>query len=231
MNLIVYVDNYNLHHFSRNRIFRTLKDFLAERVHGNDRVMVVSFSDKPQVLFPLGPDLAAAAGALRNLEARGGTALYDAIHTAAESLSSVPTQERRVLVVLSDGRDEAASGLEPGSFYTFEEAREQVLKRETIVFSVGLGKSLDEQYDFYGRHTLAQILSGFSENTGGETYFVKRAGQLDRAYSLIGETLRHQYGLAYRSSGERRDGTWREVNVLVRDPALNVVTRKGYFAN
>jgi Ca-activated chloride channel family protein len=202
-----------------------------EALQPGDRVIVVGFSDKPRVLQPLDSDIGAAVESLEGLEARGGTALYDAVHTAAEALSAVPTQERKVLVLLSDGRDEAASGLEPGSFYTFEEAREQVLQHEVIVFAVGLGRNLDQQYDFYGRHTLAEILRGLADHTGGESYFVKRAGQLGRAYDLIGQTLRYQYSLAYRSDNERRDGAWREVRVLVRSPEHDVTTRKGYYAN
>ncbi len=68
MNLIVYVDNYNLHHFSRNRIFGTLKDFLAEHVHGNDRVMVVSFDRGLNVRQPFTTDMELVRQALEETE-------------------------------------------------------------------------------------------------------------------------------------------------------------------
>ena len=115
--------------------------------------------------------LAGARTAIGGLEARGGTALYDAIYRVADALAQVPTQERRVMVLLSDGRDEAASGLEPGSFHTLDEAVDRVLKQEVIVFSVGLGKSLDKQRDFYGRtrdviHRFGGIVEGLVEGAG-----------------------------------------------------------------
>lgn len=196
-----------------------------------DRVLVASFSDKIQVRHELDEDLQGARKAIGGLEARGGTALYDAIYRVADALAQVPTQERRVMVLLSDGRDEAASGLEPGSFHTLDEALDRVLKQEVIVFAVGLGKSLDKQRDFYGRTTLAEILQRLADSTGGRAYFVKRAGQLGRAYELIGETLRYQYSLAYDSSNDRRDGAWREVRILTRDEGHRVVARKGYYAD
>jgi Ca-activated chloride channel family protein len=196
-----------------------------------DRVLVASFSDKIQVRHELNEDLPGAREAIAGLEARGGTALYDAIYRVADALAQVPTQERRVMVLLSDGRDEAASGLEPGSFHTLDEAVDRVLKQEVIVFSVGLGKNLDKQRDFYGRTTLAEILQRLADNTGGRAYFVRRAGQLGRAYDLIGETLRYQYSLAYDSSNDRRDGAWREVRILTRDEGHRVVARKGYYAD
>jgi Ca-activated chloride channel family protein len=196
-----------------------------------DRVLVASFSDKIQVRHELNEDLEGAREAIGGLEARGGTALYDAIYRVADALAQVPTQERRVMVLLSDGRDEAASGLEPGSFHTLDEALDRVLKQEVIVFSVGLGKGLDRQRDFYGRTTLAEILERLADSTGGRAYFVKRAGQLGRAYELIGETLRYQYSLAYDSTNDERDGAWREVRVLTRGEGHRVVARKGYYAD
>jgi hypothetical protein len=60
---------------------------------------------------------------------------------------------------------------------------------------------------------------------------VKRAGQLGRAYELIGETLRYQYSMAYDSTNDRRDGAWREVRILTRDEGHRVVARKGYYAD
>lgn len=68
LNLIVYVDNYNLHHFSRNRIFETLKSFLVERVRGNDRVMVVSFDRGLVVRQPFTTDMELVRQAIEEVE-------------------------------------------------------------------------------------------------------------------------------------------------------------------
>jgi len=68
MSLIVYIDNYNLHNFSRNRIFGTLKSFLSERITGTDRVMVVSFDRGLNVRQPFTTDMELVHRALEETE-------------------------------------------------------------------------------------------------------------------------------------------------------------------
>jgi VWFA-related protein len=43
LNLIVYIDNFNIKPFNRNRVFRRLRGFLREHVKAEDRVMLVTY--------------------------------------------------------------------------------------------------------------------------------------------------------------------------------------------
>jgi Ca-activated chloride channel family protein len=193
-----------------------------------DRGMIVSFSDRVNILRELTPDRDRLAEAIRSVEAKGGTALYDAIWKTVDRLGQL--EGRRVLVLLSDGRDEAANGLEPGSLHTLEEALDKALHAEVMIFAIGFGKHLDRQLDFYERQTLAEILTRFGETTGGRVLFPKRAGALRKAFEEVALDLRHMYSIAYKSTNKERDGSWREIRLSTERPKLDVVTRHGYFA-
>lgn len=195
-----------------------------------DLGMVVGFADRVRVLQELTGDGEALRAAIETTEARGGTALYDAIWKGADSLRDVP-DARRVVVLLSDGRDEAANGLEPGSLHTMQEALDHALRCEVMVYAIGFGRPSDlEQKDFFGRFTQAQVLTRLAEETGGSLLFSRRTGALRKAFDTIADDLRHQYSLAYSSDNEDKDGGWREIALIPDDAGLRVVTRSGYYA-
>ncbi|HVQ34852.1 MAG TPA: VWA domain-containing protein, partial [Candidatus Bathyarchaeia archaeon] len=207
-----------------------------------DEGLVVTFSDDAAVKQDLTSNRAELEQSIRAAQARGGTSLYDAIFKASQRLAEF--DGRRVLLLLSDGRDEAASGLEPGSLHTLEEARDRALRDEVMVFVIGLGKgvardakAMEEnptaratELDFYGRQALVTILRSLAETTGGTAVFAPGAGQLRRSFEQVAEDLRHQYALAYTSDDPRHDGAWREIKVQVVKPGVSVTNRKGYYA-
>lgn len=194
-----------------------------------DDAMVMAFSDGARVLQPLTADREALARAVQGVSARGGTALYDAIWEASERLRD--QDRRRVLVLLSDGRDEAASGLEPGSLHTLSEALDHALRCEVMVFAIGFGTTSElERLDFSERFSQAQILNRLGESTGGKTLYSRRTSALREAFESVAEDLRNQYVLAYTSDNDREDGAWREIRVVPKSKPLIITTRSGYFA-
>jgi len=199
-----------------------------EGLRPEDQGMVVSFSDSVQVVQPFTSDRSALSAAIRKTRVEGGTALYDALWTTADLLERF--DGRRAIVLLSDGRDEASSGLEPGSLHTEEEALDRALRSEAMIFAIGFGRNLAAEWDFFRRRSLEAILRELAEATGGRAIFSSRPGKLRRAFDEVAEDLRHQYSLAYTSDDPKRDGAWREIRVTTDRPDLVVVTRRGYFA-
>jgi len=207
-----------------------------------DEGLVIGFSDDVRILRDLTSNRGELEAAIRTVEAKGGTSLYDAIYRASERLAAF--DGRRVLVVLSDGRDEAGNGLEPGSLHTLEEAQERALRDEVMVFAIGLGRALAgdakalranptaraNEMDFFGRKPLVTILDSLAQTTGGTAVFSPGAGQLRRSFELVASDLRHQYALAYRSDDKRHDGAWRGIRVVVSREGVAVTNRKGYYA-
>jgi len=207
---------------ARNSALRFL-DTLGE----GDRAMVVTFSNRVQVLQPATSDRSLLADAIRSVEVEGGTALYDGIWRTADYLRRL--EGRRVMLLLTDGRDEAGNGMEPGSLHTLEEALDHSNRNDVMIFAVGYGKNL-KQLDFYQRHTLESILLRLAETSGGAVLFPKRIGSLKKSFEAVTRDLRHQYSIAYTSTNENRNGAWRTIELSTDVPRHEVVTRKGYFA-
>ena len=211
-------------------------------IQPGDEGLVVGFSDDVRILQDLTSNKAELEAAIRRVQAKGGTSLYDAIFKASERLAEF--EGRRVMVVLSDGRDEADNGLEPGSLHTLEEAQDRAVRNEVMVFVIGLGRSLArdakalrdnptaraEDMDFFGRQPLVTILDSLAQTTGGNSVFSPGAAQLRRSFEQVAEDLRHQYALAYRSDNKRHDGSFRAIKVVVSRPGVTVTNRKGYYA-
>lgn len=193
-----------------------------------DQVAVVAFSETSTVVRELSTNKTLAKEVIDGLSAQGGTALYDALYDAGGALHAASSRQRRIAVVLSDGRDESASGLEPGSFHTLQEAVHKAHDNDLIVFTIGLGADLGEP-DFSGRMTHGEALARMAKTTGGRFFRLRRLGRLTRVYRSILDELRHQYYIAYRPPEPRPGEKWHTIRVEVADPALSVRTREGYF--
>ncbi len=203
-----------------------------------DQGLVVTFNDEVTIAQDITTDVDLLADAVRNTTAVGGTALYDAIWKAARKLEGF--DGRRVLVLLSDGRDVDISGLQPGSLHTMEEALDQALRSEIMIFTIGLGRKLDtECADDWNRtfstegcngKTAGQVLQQLADSTGGRAVKSASAGRLRVAFDEVEKDLRHQYSIAYVSDDPVRDGRWREIKAFTPGRDLEVITRKGYFA-
>jgi VWFA-related protein len=201
--------------------------------------MVVTFNDRVRVTQDFTPDRDLLGAAIMATSANGGTALYDAVWRTSRMLRDFDA--RRVIVLLSDGKDEATSGFEPGSLHTLDEALDQALRSEVMVFSIGLGKALDDcvqDWTQFGssegdcrQGTLEQALAKLSDATGGRLLLSQSSRRLRNAFEDIASDLRNQYSLAYSSSDTNKDGKWRTIELAVKDrPELRVIARDGYFA-
>ena len=194
-----------------------------------DRALVVTFAGKPQLAMPLVDDQSAILTAIQGAVPQpGGTALYDAVTMAVEVLR--PIEGRKAVILLTDGRDESGDGFHPGSIHTFEEALQAAHHASVILYTIGLGKGIREQMDFYGVRSVGTILTRFAEETGGRVFFANRPRQLRRGYETVATALRHQYNLGYSSTNNRHDGTWRQIQVRSTLEGYQVNARNGYYA-
>ena len=210
-----------------------------EALHPQDDALVVTFADNVRVVQDVTQDRKLLAAAIEKTEAKGGTALYDAIWRTARRLEAF--DGRRVMVLLSDGRDEASNGLEPGSLHTLQEAEMQAVRSEVMIFTIGLGRRLESEYarqwtrtvgagSSSGGLSLKEILESLAVTSGGRLLLSPNAGKLRKAFAAVAKDLRHQYSLAYEPTDDRKDGKYREIRVSVPDRDVEVVVRKGYYA-
>lgn len=184
-------------------------------LRSDDPLGMLMFADTPVVAHGFSLDRSQSAKTIGNYTTTGGTSLYDGLH---EGLAQLATREgRRVLVVMSDGRDENAQSTGPGSTHTWDDVLKQAREIDATVYVVGLGSKVD-------RARLEQIAAV----TGGEAYFTGNASELEQHYRRILEELRRRYLVAYTSTNAARDGKWRKVEI--RASATKVRSRGGYYA-
>lgn len=144
----------------------------------------------------------------------GSTALYDSVYSVSSDLLRREAG-RRVIILVTDGEDTASS-------IKLREAIERTWRSEIIVYSVGIGGPMGVD-----QGTLRKIAS----ETGGRAFFPRNERDLDEAYAQIDEDLRSQYILAYTPTNGARDGSFRTIQVKVKNHTdLNVRFRRGYFA-
>ena len=152
----------------------------------------------------------------------GTTALWDALWvTSDEVLREAPQGTRRAVVLLSDGVD-TSSGKR------LNDAVEQAIKADAIIYCVGIG---DDYYGGVDQGNLKKI----AERTGGRAFFPRDERDLQRAFSQIQDELRSQYLIAYEPTNPKKDGTYRKIEIRTANPALDkqkvkVTHRQGYFA-
>jgi VWFA-related protein len=189
----------------------------VEALRKEDRLAVLRFADKAEVAHDLTQFRSDALKAIDEYTSHGGTALWDAVH---ESNARLRTAEgRRVVVVMTDGRDENAAATGPGSVTRYEDLLEELRATGALVYAIGLGTNVDRER-----------LQGLALRTGGEAYFPETVEALSAEYARIVENLRRQYVIGYTSTNSTRDGAWRSVTVTSRRPGVRIASRGGYFA-
>jgi len=73
-------------------------------------------------------------------------------------------------------------------------------------------------------------LQSYAHDTGGDVYYAERRNSLEELYSRVTEQARNQYTLAYSPQGNDKGKDYHPVEVRVRRPGLNIITREGYFS-
>ena len=151
----------------------------------------------------------------------GGTNLHDAVYLSARELLKNEVG-RKVLIILSDGED-------TGSTKTLQEALETAQRSDVIIYSVAV---IDRRFYFAASMGFSgdSVLKRYAEQTGGRVIEVSRMEDTAQAFREIAEELRTQYSLGYTSSNTRRDGSFRKIQVKIRDRNYKVQARRGYYA-
>jgi VWFA-related protein len=183
-----------------------------------DKLAVMLFSDHPVLSHDLTDNRAAALAGLDLYRANGGTALYDSLSEALMHLKRA--QGRRVVVVMTDGRDENNPGTGPGSVSHLNDVAVLIQQTGAVMFGIGLGVNVDQD-----------PLKKIAEWSGGRALFPADVSELTAEYRRVVDDLRRRYLVGYTSSHIRHDGAWREVQIRVNGlPNATVRSTGGYRA-
>ncbi|HEY6969143.1 MAG TPA: VWA domain-containing protein [Candidatus Angelobacter sp.] len=143
-----------------------------------------------------------------------GTLLYDAVYLASDEVLSKQVG-RKAMIVVTDGNDE-------GSRLKLRDAVEAAQKADAICYVLLLH---DPQYGPPGSGEMRQI----AEATGGRVIDVSNPKKIGDAFNQISNELRSQYSLGYTPDDDRRDGSFRKIEVKSKN-GYKVQARKGYYA-
>lgn len=189
----------------------------VESLRPQDPLAMILFSDKSLFAHDLSTTRAWSLEAIDQYKASGGTALYDAVYDALARLRGI--EGRRVVVVMTDGRDENNPGTAPGSAHRFDDVLERLHSVEATVFPIGLGTKIDRG-----------VLERLAKESGGEAAFPLEVTGLGQEFRRIVENLRKRYVISYTSTNSTRNGKWRKVDIRSRRGGMTAVSRGGYFA-
>jgi len=193
---------------------------------------------------------------IQGLKAGGGKAFYDAIYSACKEKmmhAGEPESTRRILVLISDGRDVQSQ-------HSLDEAISMAHKAETMIYVIG-----NAAYGYENEGDV--ILEALAEGTGGGAFFPLREapgtdletgylshGQLGEtsqnkglgaetgtfsaqrliriadAMESIGHELGAQYEIGYTPTNSALDGTYRTIRVLLARKGVTYRWKPGYFA-
>jgi VWFA-related protein len=149
---------------------------------------------------------------------QGGTSLWDSvIATCGDMLAKEPG--RKTIIVLTDGVD-TTSRMKMG------DAIDEALRSEVVIYAIGIG---DPGMGGINDGALKKL----TEATGGRAVIPKSHRELDSAFAQLEQDLRQQYLLAYEPKNEATDGSFRKIEIRLKDrnaKDLKIRHRRGYYA-
>jgi Ca-activated chloride channel homolog len=191
---------------------------LVRSSNPEDQVFVVNFNDEFYLDQEFTSDIKKLQAALEHVEARGGTALYDAIVASADYLMKSPMQ-RKVIFVVTDGEDDASQE-------NLEQAVHKLQQENgPTVYAIGL---LGDEKTRKAKRALELI----AERTGGMSFFPPTLDQVDEISRTVAKDIRNQYSISYAPTTPRTVQGYRTIHVEAHArpyKKLTVRTRSGYY--
>ncbi|HSL53482.1 MAG TPA: VWA domain-containing protein [Pyrinomonadaceae bacterium] len=188
-------------------IRKAARDFLRT-TSPQDRISIISFRDDIQIISDFSTDRAMLSRKLDEIDAGGGTALYDALgYVLSEPLRRL-RGERTAIVVMSDGDDNK-------SFLPFPAILEALLESGALVYPLYVPSGLipegsvpkpeitiDPLRTRYLTLTTRAEEEGrkLAAASGGIYYPIRRLDDLQKAYDDVVAQLRSAYTITYASN-------------------------------
>jgi Ca-activated chloride channel family protein len=214
----IVIDNSGSMREKRDKVNRAALN-LVRSSNPQDQVFVVNFNDEYYLDQEFTSNINKLREALEKVEARGGTALYDAIVASSVYMKDHAKLQKKVLFVVTDGEDNAS-----------RESLEETVRRlqeenGPTVYAIGL---LGEEKARRARRALETI----AQRTGGISFFPRTLDEVDAISSSVAHDIRNQYTIGYKPSTPKSVGGYRAIRVEAKSKGfgkLVVRTRSGYY--
>ena len=217
VSIVLALDASGSMHRKEADVVTSARDFVGA-LQERDSLAVVLFGDTSVFAHDLTVNRQVSLDAIQSYRAAGGTALYDALSDSLHRLKT--TSGRKVVVVMSDGRDENNAGTAAGSVRTFEDVVNDLKDSGATAFAIGIGTKVDRR-----------PLQRLADLSGGRAFFPQDVEQLPDQFRRVVDDLRRRYVVGYTSSHPKHDGSWRKVEIRLKsEPQATVRSTGGYTA-
>jgi VWFA-related protein len=186
-----------------------------------DEIFIVNFNERVFMGLPRGlpftSDLNQLSAALETTRAEGKTALYDGVTTALKHVEQ-GTHQRKALVLISDGGDNASGQTEKGVLVLAEQSN-------ATIYAIDINDPDDKDHN-------PKVLQELAMLSGGAMYRPNSLDELPDVWRKIAGGIRNQYTIGYISKNRSHDGLFRSVKVMATGKdgkPLHVRSRKGYI--
>jgi Ca-activated chloride channel homolog len=225
---------------SQLQAIRTAANTFIKGLRPNDRLLLISFDGKINVLTE-----AVTLAELRRTKLRldalnDGTLLYDSVgFVLNQRLASLPG--RKAIVLMTDGVD---NGSKHSSLrQNLRDAEEANVIIYTVHYNTlpQLPERLNQIANLKAREhvrtkmlrdysTASSYLQSLADKTGGRIYRADDLADVPQAFRAITEELGRQYSLGYYPNGQAAPGEKRDIRVKTRLPNLVIRARESYVA-
>jgi VWFA-related protein len=223
-------------------------------LHPDDSVAILSFAEDVQLLSDWSIDRVRNARGIKETRHGSCTKLFEAVWLALEEVLK-PIQERKALVLFTDGVDTASH--KASKKETIELAKETRATIYPIYFTwrglptagrpttggviipgrppIMMPPTIPPTGGGCGAPTLNMFSSGrgylneLAEYSGGRVFDAQQLQDLGPAFEEIAKELSSQYSIGYYSKNLKRDGKFRRVEVKIKKAGLVARTKKGYY--
>jgi VWFA-related protein len=198
---------------------------LIQASNPEDEAFVVNFSDEPIIDQDFTSDVNKLREGLSHIEARGGTALYDAVAASADKLATDAKHPKQVIILITDGDDNASE------LHLDQTIRKVQQLSGPVIYTIGLLFG-DEDMSRSDVKEARHALEALSTETGGIAFFPKNIEQIDEIAAEVARDIRNQYTVGYHSTKPSSDQSFRRVEVVAEGKGRSkfiVRTRTGYI--
>jgi len=194
---------------------------LVKDSNPQDEVFIINFNDEVYLDTDFTSDISKMEQGLTKIDSRGGTAMRDAIKLSAEHLKEKAKRDKKVILVVTDGNDNA-------SVVTLDALTKIAQQDDVLIYAIGLLTDEDKREAKKAQRALQLLV----ESTGGTVFYPKDVSEVDRIAHQVARDIRNQYTIAYTPSNTALDGTYRQIKLVVKAPGNPVArTRSGYYAS
>jgi VWFA-related protein len=228
LSLGLVIDNSGSMRNKRERVNSAALAFVRES-NPDDETFIVNFDDSAYLEQDFTGSIGDLVDALDNIDARGETALYDAIYLSADHVKS-GKRDKKAILLITDGEDNTSK-------YGINKVVEALRQSKVTLYAIGLLEEDDQRGGLFKKPPSKKAkddLVHFAEITGGQAFFPKNLDEVEDITKRIAHDIRNHYTIGYTPTNAKLDGSWREISVKVTAPKnagkITWRAKQGYYA-